>query len=76
MKFNVEKINPQGAEFLLIKNTINRKLRPSIVRDFARQMRLNLWRENTGEAIKITSNGHLLDGQHRLTALVKAGVTL
>ena len=39
-------------------------------------MTAGLWKEETGEAIKIASDGSLLDGQHRLVALIKANITI
>jgi hypothetical protein len=38
-------------------------------------MRRGEWRE-TGEAIKFDENGQLRDGQHRLAAIVRSGITL
>jgi hypothetical protein len=35
-----------------------------------------LWREETGEAIKIALDGSILDGQYRLSAIIKSGISL
>jgi len=39
-------------------------------------MKAGLWFEETGEAIKVTSLGKLVDGQQRLMALIIANVSL
>lgn len=39
-------------------------------------MTINKWKQDTGEVIKISKSGVVLDGQHRLTALIKANVSL
>lgn len=69
------KIGPREAEKLLATSAINRRLRPRLVECYAEDMREGLWDE-TGEAIKLSRTGQLLDGQHRLNAIIEAGVTL
>lgn len=64
-------ITPDLAQQLLKRNTRNRKLRERAVGDYARDMAAGHWAIN-GEAIKISSNGDVLDGQHRLHAIVAA----
>jgi hypothetical protein len=64
------------VEEMLKRNTMNRALRPRLINEYERQMSAGLWREDTGEAIKIASDGILLDGQQRLSALIKANVSL
>ena len=68
-------IDPSDAKSLLERNTGNRKLRESVVNYYAKEMRNNKWLDN-GDPIRIARSGRLLNGQHRLSALVKAGVTL
>lgn len=48
-----------------------RTLRPTVVARYALDMTNGRWRK-TGEAIKYDSAGHLVDGQHRLRACIKA----
>lgn len=69
----LEEITPQRAVELLARNKKNRKLRPSKIASYARDMQAHRWMV-TGEAIKILRDGDLEDGQHRLHACVKAGV--
>ena len=53
----------------------NRALKLTTVLAYARQMKAGLWGE-TGEPIKFDNEGCLLDGQHRLQALISADVDL
>jgi len=75
-KTNVKLITPKIAELLLSNNSINRSVKDSLVNEYARQMSADLWKEETGEAIKISVDGDILDGQHRLLALIKANKEL
>lgn len=63
-----------AAEWLRL-NTKNRNLNARLVADYARDMQSSAWIYN-GEAIKRAIDGTLLDGQHRLAAIVQSGVTL
>lgn len=66
-------ITPAVAEEYLRKNNSNRKLSITSVNFYAQQMGNGLWKEETSETIKIAKDGSLLDGQHRLSALIKYG---
>lgn len=65
-------ITPALAEQYLRQNTSNRSLRPNKVEKYAKEMREGRWKEGTGDTIKICPDGRILDGQHRLAAIVKA----
>ncbi|MEU0940377.1 hypothetical protein [Embleya sp. NPDC005971] len=70
----VVKVTPHIANHILKRqNNHNRNLRPRAVADYARDMAAGNWTPN-GEGIKFDRNGTLLDGQHRLTALIEADV--
>lgn len=69
----VERITPERARELLNLNTENRRLRPSKVRDYARDMTLGRWKL-TGESL-IMNGTRILNGQHRLHACIEAGVS-
>lgn len=72
----VETLTPEGAAELLTLNTANyRPLRRSLVDRYAADMAAGNWRF-TADTIKVDRTGVLADGQNRLTAQVKAGVTL
>lgn len=73
MKSTIKVITPAKAESLLQRNTGNRTVRPRRVDQYAKQIINGQWRL-TGEAIKVATDGSLLDGQHRLLAVIKAGI--
>lgn len=68
MDFQVMRITPKQAHELLEKNSVNRKLRPTLVEAYRRDMEEGRWRM-TGESIQFSRTDQLLNGQHRLTAL-------
>ncbi len=68
-------ITPELAELWLTRNVKNRKIRDPLVRALARDMADDQW-AYTGEAVKFDRSGQLLDGQHRLKAVIKSGATV
>jgi hypothetical protein len=66
-------ITPEVAESMLRRNTKNRKISPTNLAIIMGQLRNGDWQEN-GESIKLDDLGNLLDGQHRLTAILKTGI--
>lgn len=68
-------ITPQLAEKWLKKNTHNRGVVNSRVDQYAADMRRGEWRVN-GETIKLAADGRILDGQHRLLAVLEADVPI
>lgn len=68
-------MTPDMARRLLERNTRNRPVSQHIVAGYARDMRAGAW-HLTGEAIKIATDGTLLDGQHRLHAVIQAEKTV
>ena len=70
----VEQIGPTEAEALLGKNTHNRSVRADRVHTMARDMNHGQWVLN-GETIKVGST-RLIDGQHRLLAVIESGATV
>lgn len=75
MKLTVERITPKVAKGMLENNTMNRALRPRTIDQYARDMSNGKWAD-AGDPIRINCDGTLLDGQHRLEAIVKSGVTI
>jgi len=75
METKIIKVTPTIAESWLIKNINNRKVSENIVRDYVQEMLAGNWKTN-GESIKFDRKGNLIDGQHRLTAIVKSRVTV
>lgn len=74
MRFEIIDVTPTLAGQLLNANTGNRRLRKDHVHDLAQRMRRGEWRLSP-EAISFDVNGRLIDGQHRLNAIVDSGVT-
>lgn len=64
-------ITPEMAMQLLDANEKNRPLNQNHVNRIARQIIEGKWKFN-GDTIKIAKNGDILDGQHRLWAIVEA----
>lgn len=70
-------VNPAMAREWLkqVNPNFNRKLRADVVARYAHDMRTGRWQKN-GESIVFDENGRLIDGQHRLNALIEADVVL
>jgi hypothetical protein len=75
MKLLVETITPQQAETYLQFNTNNRPLRKTVVTQYAKEMAVGNWKL-THQGIAFNCDGTLLDGQHRLAAIVESGATV
>jgi len=74
MKITKQLITPAIAEAYLDRNEKNRNVSIISVRKYANDMAIGAWKENTYEFIKIGKSGRVLDGQHRLLAIVMANV--
>ncbi len=73
MRSRVQTITPSKASELLEANTTNRPLSRAVVRSFAEAMRRGDW-VVTHQGIAFDINGVLVDGQHRLAAIIEADV--
>lgn len=75
MNFSIKPmlVTPKYAEELLKMNVSNRKVRRSKVDSLAESMKKGEW-ELSNDAIVISEGNILLNGQHRLLAVVKSGV--
>lgn len=71
MQANFQTITPAIAQQMLAANTSNRILRKHHVVDLARDMCRGRYQVN-GDSIRFDVNGVLLDGQHRLSAIVES----
>jgi len=71
--FAVEDITPERAAAILAANPSNRALKKGIVAQIAADIKDGRWLFN-GQPILISEGGELIDGQHRLSAIIKAGV--
>lgn len=72
---SVVAVTPDVAARWLGKNLRNRNVRASHVHNLARDMAAGRW-QITGEAIKFATTGELIDGQHRLHAVIESGATV
>lgn len=73
MTVAVMTITPQMAIELLRHNTGNRAIRARAVNQYAEDLRRGNWRL-THQGVAISPSGRLLDGQHRLSAIIEAGI--
>jgi hypothetical protein len=64
-------LTPEDATQLLEHNTLNRPLNDSHVKRIANQIINGKWQFN-GDTIKISEKGEVLDGQHRLWAILES----
>lgn len=69
-------ITPTMAADILKNNQDNRAITKSKVESYASDMLAGRFIGLNGETIKIAAGGELNDGQHRLMAILKSGVTL
>lgn len=67
---SLKTITPEMAIKFLESNTQNRKLSQNQVLFYYKQMKAGEW-HSTGDTIKFTKEGKLIDGQHRLSAIIK-----
>ncbi len=73
MKTEVVLVTPEMAAEWLTRNSSNRPMRRNTVEHYARQMVAGEW-QLTHQGICFDAHGSLVDGQHRLTAIVNAGI--
>lgn len=64
-------VDPEMAREMLAHNENNRNLRPAVVSSYARDMVNGDWMP-TAETVKFDWHGRLIDGQHRLHAVIEA----
>ena len=74
MQLSFETITPEQAQDLLINhNPVNRRLDTSHVQFLAREMERGTFRPDNGDTIRIDDQGNIIDGQHRLAAIMRIG---
>lgn len=74
IKHEVKEVTPIMAEkWLRERNTHNRPLYERTIENYAREMKAGAWAV-TNQGIGFADDGTLLDGQQRLSAIVKAGI--
>jgi hypothetical protein len=75
MNTQVVKMTPEKARALIENGDNNRPLTANHVEMLAHQMKKGFWVLN-GQPIILDADGYVLDGQHRLHAVVASGVTV
>lgn len=76
MYSSVIQVTPELAAQWLEKNhPNNRALREKTVKQYADMMRRGEW-QLSPQGVSFTQSGYLIDGQHRLAAVVKSGCTV
>lgn len=75
MKFEVVNISPEMARKWLENNCVNRTISHGRVEMYARDMSAGKWLLN-GEPIVFNKDGNLVNGQHRLSAVIRCGLTV
>lgn len=76
MRAAIEYIDPAYAKQALEQNVdTNRRVSRVTVDRYARMMRAGRWLP-TGESVKFTADGRLLDGQHRMHAIIASQQTV
>jgi hypothetical protein len=73
VRSRVQTVTPKKATEYLQRNTANRPLSTRTVREFAQAMRRGDWRV-THQGIAFDTTGALVDGQHRLAAVIEADI--
>jgi hypothetical protein len=72
MRFELVKVTPEMAAKFLLKNDGNRKLREQHAAGLARAIENGKY-QLTHQAAAVTKKGRLIDGQHRMRAIIMAG---
>lgn len=74
-KYEVLDITPERAMSILEGNTHNRNIRQRVVDMYAADMTAGKWDGENGQTIVISDDGRVVDGQHRLWAIVQSETT-
>lgn len=76
IEFKKVKVTPKLAAEFLSKNTLNRPVRKSKVIQYSEDMLNDRWMSDTGEAVAISENGNITNGQHRFLSIIKSNRTI
>lgn len=76
LRYRRLRVDPDMAQAILTGNTDNRPIDQARVNKYAKQMAAGLWKENSAELVQIAEGGRLIDGQHRLKAIIQSGATV
>jgi hypothetical protein len=73
---SIEVITPDMAAIYLKGNTMNRPMNRKRMQAYAAQMSSGVFDGMNGDAIRIATDGTILDGQKRLSAIIQSGIAL
>lgn len=76
MQLTQELVTPSVATEWLTRNTLNRKLRPGVVARYAEDLRQGAWDSDIVDPIVFSEDDDLMNGQHRLAAILQSGVSI
>lgn len=76
MEIAKQLITPSIAKNYLEQNIDNRQVSQPVLLRYVDDMINGKWKEDTGEPLKISVTGRVLDGQHRLLAIVKSNCSI
>ena len=71
----IETIDTERAKLYLADNMVNRRLSQQRVIQYADSLRRGDWQLN-GESIKFNDHGEMIDGQHRLSAIIYCNIPM
>jgi hypothetical protein len=74
-QYEIVLVTPSLANEWLNFNTNNRRINPQAVAKLVSDIRNGRW-QNNGESIKFDRENRLIDGQHRLLAIIASGISL
>lgn len=73
-KASIVAVTPKLAErWLTLNYDGQRRLKPDTVARYARDMAAGVWHGDNGQSITFSADGWLVDGQHRLRAVIESG---
>lgn len=75
IKYEELDIDPDTAKEMLALNLVNRNISEARVKRYIRAMTKGDW-AYVGDPIRVTTDFQILDGQHRLTAIERSGITV
>ena len=75
MKITQVVLTPDMARDMMRKNTHNRPIKRNHLAFLIREMVEGRWKMN-GDPIRIGKDGSLIDGQHRLVAIIQTGISI
>ncbi len=72
----LQTVTPEMAKAYLSKNHNSRPINPERVKLLARIMSFGLFEARRSEKLLFNKDGYLINGQHRLSAVVESGCTV